>query len=142
MNRFWILPLILTLGLFSCDSGAGKEKGATNLELGAGPDFETVVLSFDADAGKTEIELINRMDEGVTNISGRFVFMNEAGEPLTRANGNPITSPFQNMTNPHLVGAKSKKTIVLGNSIQKGTASISLSDVKIKTTSGEEIIVD
>lgn len=145
MNKFWILTIVLSTVLFSCSNG--ESQGSENDEvaatdLGAGPNIEMSVLSFDADAHKTQVEIINRMDEAINNISGRLVFINEDGSPLTRANGDPITSPFQNMSNPHVVDAKSKKTIVLGNSIQTGTASIDLSELKVTTTSGKEISVE
>lgn len=145
MNKLWILTIVLSMGLLSCSNGeeqVGNGSEVVAIDLGAGPDVEMTIISFDADARKTQLEIINRMDEAINNVSGRLVFINEDGLPLTRANGDPITSPFQSMSNPHVVDAKSKKTIVLGNSIQTGTASIDLSELKVTTTSGKEIIVE
>jgi hypothetical protein len=147
MTKTAIFSVALASFLFSCSNDTSttvendQKTEQTQDELGSGPEFEATILQFDMDNQKTELELINRGNEAIQSISGRLVFLNEDGSPLTRANGDPITSPFQQTSNPHVVGAKSKTTIVLRNSIQKGTSKLSLAEVKVKTTSGEEIEV-
>lgn len=147
MKKTAFYSLALASVLFSCGNDASgtaetnQSIEQTKDELGSGPEFEATILQFDMDNQKTEVELINRSNEALQSISGRLVFLNEDGSPLTRANGDAITSPFQQTANPHVVGAKSKTTIVLRNSIQKGTAKLSLEEVKVKTISGQEIEV-
>ena len=137
MKKTAFYSLALASFLFSCGNDASgtaetnQSIEQTKDELGSGPEFEATILQFDMDNQKAEVELINRSNEAIQSISGRLVFLAEDGSPLTRANGDAITSPFQQTANPHVVGAKSKTTIVLRNSIQKGTAKLSLAEVKV-----------
>ncbi|MEX1192983.1 MAG: hypothetical protein WEA99_13530 [Brumimicrobium sp.] len=132
-----ILFIVVVFALFSCNE---SENGEQSEEIDMnGPDFEINVLSFSIEDRKTEVEVINRTDKDFKSIRGRLNFIDEAEEPLMTVTGNPITSPFQSVANPKVVGAKSKTNLTLNNQIEEGTASIKISEITVESTDGEKL---
>lgn len=115
-----------------------KAEAAEGIDMN-GPLFEANVLSFSAESHKTQIELINRSDEPVNNISMRMVFLDENGNEITTATGRRKDSPFQFTSNPHVIAAKSKTTITVRNKIEAGTSSIRLEEIKAIGTSDDAL---
>lgn len=142
MKNLILLATFLSFALYSCNNEGSDSKtsdAADKVEIDMdGPDFEMNVISFSVEDRRTQVELTNRMGEAITSVSGRLNFMNEDGAAISRATGAPITSPFQQAANPHVVDAKSIRNISLGNDIPEGTASINISEIKVVKASGEE----
>lgn len=134
-----LFVLGITTLLFSC--GEGGENSADAIDPN-GPDVELNVISFSLEDNKTELEIINRLDEDINNVRGRLMFMDNEGNQLTTATGRELTSPFSHAKNPKIVGSMSKSTITLSNTIEAGTENISITEIVVTTKSGEKINVD
>jgi hypothetical protein len=126
------IPLLLLLG--SCGENSSENDANSLLESEMnGPDLEINVISFSHENNKTEIEVINRLDVDVKNISGRLVFLDEKNLPLTTATGRQKDSPFQKEQNPCIVKAKSKTRFTLSNRLDEKISSIRIEEVSWKT---------
>lgn len=134
-----LFVLGITTLLFSC--GEGGENSADAIDPN-GPDVELNVISFSLEDNKTELEIINRLDEDINNVRGRLMFMDNEGNQLTTATGRELTSPFSHAKNPKIVGSMSKSTITLSNTIEAGTENISITEIVVTTKSGVKINVD
>lgn len=104
-----------------------------------GPILEVNVLSFDLENNKTQIEIINRSEYDIVDIRGKMIFIDSDGNEITWSNGRRKESPFQRVANPQIVKAKSKRTLVLLNKIQKGTAKIIIDEFSGDTRGGGKI---
>lgn len=133
----FILSLLV---LFSCGNET-EESNGESIDMN-GPDIEINVLDFDVASRKTNVEFINRLDEGIKNISATLYFYDESGAEITYATGASKSSPFSKSSNPNIVGSKSKTTFKLGNKIPENTDKVEVKDIKIKTVSGKEIVVE
>lgn len=138
MKKILFVLCISTL-LFSCGEGGGNSADAIDPN---GPDVELNVISFSLEDNKTELEIINRLDEDINNVRGRLMFMDNEGNQLTTATGRELTSPFSHAKNPKIVGSMSKSTITLSNTIEAGTENISITEIVVTTKSGVKINVD
>ena len=134
-----LFVLGITTLLFSC--GEGGENSADAIDPN-GPVVELNVISFSLEDNKTELEIINRLDEDINNVRGRLMFMDNEGNQLTTATGRELTSPFSHAKNPKIVGSMSKSTITLSNTIEAGTENISITEIVVTTKSGVKINVD
>ena len=134
-GKVWFLGLIWLV--VSC-GGESSEEGTT-IDMN-GPDVEVNVLSFSVESNQTELEVINRMDEAITNMNGALTFENAAGEIISYANGNPKSSSFSNAQNPQIVKATSKTIVKLRNSLPEETKVVHVSGVTVKTASGKEVV--
>lgn len=138
MKKILFVLAVSTL-LISC--GEGSENSAEAIDPN-GPDVELNVISFSLEDNKTELEIINRLDEDINNVRGRLMFMDNEGNQLTTATGRELTSPFSHAKNPKIVGSMTKSTITLSNTIEAGTENISITEIVVTTKSGEKINVD
>lgn len=145
-----LLMSMVFLAFMACNSGDPKsetqtstseevKKGEKSEEVDMnGPILEMKVVSFTA-PDKTEIEITNRSDEALTSVSGRLVFIDEAGDEITTATGRRKDSPFQLAQNPSVVEAQSRTVFTVRNSIEEGTAQIQITEMKGKTESGATV---
>lgn len=127
----------LTLLLFSCGSSDSETSSKSESKIDPnGPKIEVNVLSFDIEKRETIVEIINRMDEAITSISGRLYFYDADGELVTTATGRDLSSPFQATANPNLVKSMDSKEHKLHNNIPDGTESIRVEEITGKTQNG------
>ena len=131
------MKLIAAIGLLTFLVSCGGES-APKVEIDPnGPEVEINVLSFDQENRKTEIEIINRMEDPIKSIRGRLYFYDEAGELVTTATGRDLSSPFSMSENPSIVKSMDRVERTLQNQIPEGTTSIKVEEIGGKTTSGD-----
>jgi hypothetical protein len=131
--------LLLGLGLVLMSCGGGSSEVENTIDMN-GPDVEVKVLSYSIETSETELEVINRLDESITNMNGVLTFENATAEIISYTNGNPKSSPFSQAQNPHIVKAKSKRIVKLRNSLPDETHVVHVSEVTVKTSSGKEVM--
>lgn len=131
------MKLIAAIGLLTFLVSCGGES-APKVEIDPnGPAVEINVLSFEQENRKTEIEIINRMDDPIKSIRGRLYFYDEAGELVTTATGRDLSSPFSMSENPSIVKSMDRVERTLQNQIPEGTASIKVEEIGGKTTTAD-----
>jgi hypothetical protein len=131
------MKLLAVLGLIVFLVSCGGES-TPKVEIDPnGPEVEINVLSFDQENRKTEIEIINRMDDPIKAIKGRLYFYDTAGELLTTATGRDLSSPFSLVSNPSIVKSMDRVERTIKNQIPEGTASIKVEEIGGQTTSGD-----
>jgi len=139
-TSFFVVILAFTF-LQSCSNNENSndlentEKQTPSIDPN-GPDIEINVLAFDLEKSETTIEIINRMDEPITSISGRLYFYDEAGGPMTTATNSDLSSPFETAQSPQVVGSMASVEKVLKNRIPGGTNDIKVGEISGKKTSG------
>jgi uncharacterized protein YcfL len=144
MKIFNVTFAVLSLSLFACNSSNENSDNSgsdTNQQSSStidpnGPEVEINVLNFDIEKRETNVEIINRLGEPITSISGRLHFYDAEGAELTTATGRDLSSPFQTSSSPNVVGSMAYTEKKLGNKIPEGTISISVKDISGKTSSG------
>jgi uncharacterized protein YcfL len=144
MKIFNLTFAVLCLSLSACNSsnenqdssGSNADQQSSSSIDPNGPEVEIKVLNFDIEKRETNIEIINRLDEPITSISGRLHFYDADGAEMTSATGRDLSSPFQTSANPNVVGSMASTEKKLSNKIPEGTASIEVKDVSGKTANG------
>jgi len=144
MKTFNLTFALLCLSLFACNSsnenqdssGSEANQQSTSTIDPNGSVVEIKVLAFDIEKMETRVEIINRLSEPITSISGRLHFYDADGAEMTTATGRDLSSPFQTSANPNVVGSMASTESTLRNKIPEGTASIEVKDVSGKTASG------
>lgn len=144
MKIFNVTFAVLSLSLFACNSsnentdnsGSDTNQQSSSTIDPNGPEVEVIVLSFDIQKMETRVEIVNRLSDPITSLSGRLHFYDAEGAELTTATGRDLSSPFQTTANPNLVGSMASSEKKLRNKIPEGTISITVKDISGKTSSG------
>lgn len=102
-----------------------------------GPGVDMPVMSFSTEPNKIKVELRNGSEKAIRDVRGFFYFTDSMGNELSFANGNPKRSPFQRVENPHIVAAKSKRVMTMGNRIEKGATAVYAVVTAVEYTDGE-----
>lgn len=130
---------IIACGGNQSESAKEQSTAKTSESSYDGTDLKITVIDFNKDNQKTNCELLNGLNKDIKSISGRLFFFDKDGNEITFATGASKSSPFQQVSNPSIVLAKSKKKISFSNKIDPLTEKIEVRLESAETTDGEKI---